>query len=284
MRTETRNIDGGPRPIAVGTGLLGLDVVYSGDNTEPIGKWAGGTCGNVLVILSFLGWSTYPVSRLADNASASFLCSDLARWGVQLEYILRQNNGSTPIIVQRIRQDGSGHGLHYFSFRCPQCGRRLPSYRPVPVSTIRHMIPNMPAPALFFFDRISRGAIDMATAFRSQGALVFFEPSSYTDRKLFQEALGVSHIVKVSHEQWAQKDNFLLATQIGFSLRRLAQEGCASSAVCLRTAVAGGNTSPAFPWRITQTLLAQAIGALLGSWLVSVHKERRASSMLGKES
>ena len=225
MSTETRNISGRPRPIAFGTGLLGLDVVYSGDSEEPIGKWAGGTCGNVLVILSFLGWSTYPVARLADNASASLLCGDLASWGVHLEYILRQRNGSTPIIVQRIRQDGSGHGLHHFSFRCPRCGGRLPGYRPVPVSTIRHMVSSMPTPALFFFDRTSRGAIDMATAFRRQGALIFFEPSTQTDHTLFQEALAVSHIVKVSRERRAERQEFSPCETNWLLIETLGSEG-----------------------------------------------------------
>ena len=222
MSTKAQNISSRPRPIAIGTGLLALDVVYNADNDEPIGRWAGGTCGNVLVILSFLGWSTYPIARLADNASASLLCGDLASWGVHLKYILRERQGSTPIIVQRIRQDERGHGLHYFSFRCLRCGDRLPGYRPVPMSTIRHKILSMPTPALFFFDRISRGAIDMATAFRRQGALIFFEPSTQTDHRLFQEALAVSHIVKVSHEQWARRrelspceTNWLLIETLG---------------------------------------------------------------------
>jgi hypothetical protein len=135
---------------------------------------------------------------------------------------MRERHGSTPVIVQRIRQDGKGHSLHNFSFRCPQCGSRLPSYRPVPMSTIRHLLPCMPTPALFFFDRISRGAIDIATAFRKHGALIVFEPSTQGDRVLFQEALSVSHIVKVSHEQWADRGelspcetNWLLIETLG---------------------------------------------------------------------
>ena len=135
MSTKTQNIGSGLRPIAIGTGLLAFDIVYTADSEEPIGRWAGGTCGNVLAILSFLGWSTYPVARLADNASATLLCRDLASWGVHLKYITRERHGSTPVIVQRIRQDGRGHGLHYFSFRCPRCGSRLPSYRPVNFAT-----------------------------------------------------------------------------------------------------------------------------------------------------
>ena len=225
MSTETRNMSGRPRPIAIGTGLVALDVVYSEDGEEPIGKWAGGTCGNVLVIRSFLGWSTYPVARLADNASASLLCGDLASWGVYLEYILQERKGSTPIIMHRIQQDGKGHGWHYFSFHCPRCGGRLPGYRPVPVSTVRQMISSMPTPALFFFDRISRGAIDMATAFRKQGALIFFEPSTQINHRLFQEALAVSHIVKVSRERWTERREFSPCETNWLLIETLGSEG-----------------------------------------------------------
>jgi fructokinase len=40
----------------MGTGLVALDLVVSNDNSVPPRYYAGGTCGNVLTILSFLGW------------------------------------------------------------------------------------------------------------------------------------------------------------------------------------------------------------------------------------
>ena len=141
---------------------------------------------------------------------------------VRLGYVMRETRGSTPVIVHRIRQDGKGHGLHHFSFRCPRCGGRLPGYRPIPASAIRPMASSMPAPSLFFFDRVSRGAIDMAAAFRKQGALVFFEPSAQASHALFQEALAVSHVVKASRERWAGRrelspceTNWLLIETLG---------------------------------------------------------------------
>ena len=44
------------RPVVVGTGLVALDVVINSDVHRPPRLWAGGTCGNVLTILSYLGW------------------------------------------------------------------------------------------------------------------------------------------------------------------------------------------------------------------------------------
>src|SRR5689334_15732613 len=52
------------RPEVFGTGLVALDVVITGsDHQRPLFR-AGGTCGNVLTILSHLGWKACPVARL----------------------------------------------------------------------------------------------------------------------------------------------------------------------------------------------------------------------------
>ena len=78
------------------------------------------------------------------------------------------------------------------------------------------------APRKAEYHRVSRGVIDMAAAFRKQGALVFFEPSAQASHALFQEALAVSHVVKVSRERWAGRrelspceTNWLLIETLG---------------------------------------------------------------------
>ncbi len=121
-----------PRPIVVGTGLVALDIVFGPNGGESLGRWAGGTCGNVLTILSCLGWASYPVARLADDEYAHLLREDLSSWGVHLDYIYHGATGSTPIIVQYIGRDERGKFIHIFSFKCKVCGNHLPGFRPVP--------------------------------------------------------------------------------------------------------------------------------------------------------
>src|SRR4051794_32941594 len=154
----------GGRPVALGTGLLALDVVYGEGGQEPLGRWAGGTCGNVLTILSCLGWSTYPVARLSDDLPAKIVCKDLAEWGVHFDCVTFEAHGSTPVIIQYNRKGPDGAASHRFSFHCPVCGSRLPSYRPVPSASITSLLARAPASQLLFFDRASRGAIRLAAA------------------------------------------------------------------------------------------------------------------------
>jgi len=70
------------RPIVIGTGLLALDIVFSADDAMAPQFYAGGTCGNVLVILSYLGWKSYPVARLNEDAASGYVVKDLKRWAV----------------------------------------------------------------------------------------------------------------------------------------------------------------------------------------------------------
>jgi sugar/nucleoside kinase (ribokinase family) len=214
-----------PQPIVIGTGLVALDIVFGPNGGEPLGCWAGGTCGNVLTILSCLGWSSYPVARLADDEHALILRQDLSSWGVHLDYINQAAFGSTPIIIQYIRRDDHGGIVHKFSFKCPVCGRHLSGFRPVPVRDVRKSMGKMPRPQVFFFDRCSPGAIEMASRFRAGGAIVVFEPSSRNDNALFEQALGVAHIVKYSHERLSRKEAIGPSDPNWLFIETLGQEG-----------------------------------------------------------
>jgi len=54
-----------PRPVVVGTGRLTLDVIVRQGATPRC--QAGGTCGNVLANLAWLGWDAYPLTDLGAD-------------------------------------------------------------------------------------------------------------------------------------------------------------------------------------------------------------------------
>ncbi|MCC7419303.1 MAG: hypothetical protein IT428_03370 [Planctomycetaceae bacterium] len=188
-------------PTALGTGLLALDEVIGVDKGAPVRHWAGGTCGNVLIALKYLGWATKPVARLEPGDAADLLLADLRRWGVSKEFIRVEPTGSTPIIVQRITRSANGALRHSFSWRCPDCGAPFSGYKAELVTVAEKLAPKMKKAQLFFFDRVSAGAIHLAKAASEAGALVVFEPCSIGNPILFRQAWELSHIVKYSHER-----------------------------------------------------------------------------------
>ncbi len=192
------------RPLILGTGLLALDVIVGADAKGTATLAAGGTCGNVLTVLSLLGWNALPIARLNRDAAYLWLCKDLERWGVSLKFVDRTPRTPTPIIVQRNQKDAT----HRFSMTCPECGTWFPRFRPVTQEAIRGIVtdlldrtsPGM-RPEVFFFDRVSRSSLLLAEASAASGALVVFEPSSIGNPRLFSEALSHTHILKYSRTQ-----------------------------------------------------------------------------------
>jgi sugar/nucleoside kinase (ribokinase family) len=200
MSTTTAAI-GKPGPLALGTGLLTLDVVLNVDSPEPPRCYAGGTCGNVLTILRYLGWHAAPFSRLSPGIATERVLADLRKWEVSTEFVSLEDGGSTPIILERIARTGAGDPYHSFSWRCPACGAHLPGYKSLLAGVAREWAGRLPAAQVFFFDRVSRAALLLARACSAGGAVVVFEPSSVGDPDLFREAWCLAHIVKYSHER-----------------------------------------------------------------------------------
>ncbi len=188
-------------PVVVGSGLVSLDVVFVDDNGMEPKYWAGGTCGNVLVILAYLGWQAYPLGILGQDEAGTLLIQDIERFGVCTQLLERDDKHYTPIVVEHIGRTLKGVARHRYSWTCPNCGAKLPRYRTVPINRARIVVENMPNPAVLFFDRISRGILHIAETCAARGALVIFEPSGVKDAKLFQEAVGISHIIKYSHQR-----------------------------------------------------------------------------------
>jgi fructokinase len=188
-------------PLAVGTGLVALDLVIGNGEERPNRSWAGGTCGNVLAILAFLGWRSIPVARHADDHASRLLCTDLKRWGVSVDFLKSSPSAPTPIVVQVIKHLANGEVRHQFRWKCPSCGRYLPRYQPVTAKGVEELLPQLEHPQVFFMDRLSRGALRLAHWASQLGALVVFEPSEKIEPRLMSEALELVHVLKYSEDR-----------------------------------------------------------------------------------
>jgi sugar/nucleoside kinase (ribokinase family) len=187
-------------------GAVTLDVIIDDmDDTNPPRLSAGGTCGNVLAILSYLGWSTMSLTTLRDDLAAKAICGDFAKWGVDTRFITRDNRGSCPIAVHNFSRPLAGKILHSYLRECPSCGRSLPTFLRLPRSS--EALRAIPKVQCFFTDTASPAGIRLAKKIRSRGGVVVFEPCGITSKSAFAEMVGCSHIIKYSQDELSFWEN-----------------------------------------------------------------------------
>lgn len=255
-----------PCPSVVGTGLVALDVVLSAnrDSGGSLQCFVGGTCGNVLTVLSYLGWNATPVGRLSPGPAGERVLSDLHQWKVATDHLSVDADGSTPTIIQRIGRRATGQPYHTFSWRCPACGAHLPGYKPVLASVAQHLAERLPAAQVFFFDRVSRGSLHLAKKASENGAVVVFEPSGIGDPRLFREAWALAHVVKYSHERLRDIADLDLKPSeregVLLEIETLGEEGLRYRSRLPKSSSKGWTSQPAFP----VSELKDAAGA--GDW------------------
>jgi fructokinase len=210
-------------PTIYGTGFIALDLVVDEDSGIE-SEFAGGTCGNVLAIMAFFGWRSTAIARLAEDAAGTAVREDLEQWGVQVDHVGQEPQSATPIVVEQIYRNRAGNPRHRYVWTCPGCGGYLPQYRALLSKSVETLL-GLPAPRVFFFDRVSRSSIDLARNFSDRGALVVFEPSGSSDPRLFREALRVCHILKYSSQRLRGFSDLLKKNEALLEIETLGDEG-----------------------------------------------------------
>ena len=190
-------------PKIFGTGLIALDMVIGPNPETPVRWWAGGTCGNVLSILAWFGWDAYPIARMNGDVASECVHTDMARWGVHLDWATCAPTTDTPIIVQEIRRGQDGRPKHRFSWACRTCGRWLPSFKAITINVAEIIRPALADASVFFLDRLSRATLTLAAEASARGALVVFEPSGRATDRLMAEAIALAHVVKYADNRLA---------------------------------------------------------------------------------
>lgn len=213
------------KSICIGTGLVALDVIISSDPEIPTQFYAGGSCGNVLTILSYFGWDSYPIARLSNNIATDLLLDDFNKWKVKETLLTYTVDGSTPIIIHRILKDKFGRSKHRFEFRNPENGKYLPSYKPCLSKSVNNILQISLSPKVFYFDRINKASIDLAKEYKKNGAVIFFEPSSIKDEKGFKKCLEIADIVKFSVERIPDYNLVFPKGQVTIEIQTLGEKG-----------------------------------------------------------
>lgn len=209
----------------VGSGLVTLDIVVDRESPDQYVVRSGGSCGNVMAILAYLGWNTYPIARLGQDNAASMVLDDFTLFGVDTTFITREPTASTPTIIEGVRNPRNGSRTHSYTLHCPQCGNYMLRYRAIPQALTGRVVNELGQAQVFYFDRLSKGILDLAKHYREQGALVVFEPSAIKDERLFNKAARLAHILKYSDERLSDVSGVLEDYIAPFEIQTLGREG-----------------------------------------------------------
>lgn len=213
------------KPTCVGTGLVALDVIIDSIGQSKTDFLAGGSCGNVLSILAYFGWSSFPIARLSNNTATELLLNDLYRWNVREDLLEVTPSGSTPIIIHRILKDSQGLPKHRFEFRNPEDGKYLPSFRPILAKSVPQILSISEIPNVFYFDRISRSSIEFAKYFKEKGSIIFFEPSNIKDSKSFEECIAIADVFKFANDRIQNYDEITTRGRANLEIQTLGAKG-----------------------------------------------------------
>jgi len=184
----------------IGSGLITLDILIKDLNFRSFRYYAGGSCGNVLTILSHLGWNVFPIARLNSNKHAKRLLNDLRDNNVNLDFVTVDESGSTPIIIQRNVIDKFGNPKHKFELIDPITGKYLPRFKSITKGMALDLISRSFIPEVFYFDRLTPGIGDLVKFYKNSGALIVYEPSSLKEKDFLSIAPYID-ILKYSDQR-----------------------------------------------------------------------------------
>jgi len=205
-----------PLPCIVGEGMIVLDVILDNGATVAIFK-AGGTCGNVLAGLSFLGWKSIAISRAGTDLAGNIMVEELTENGVNTAYITREPNLATPRIVERLCSNGE-YAKHVFLMRCPSCNTYLPRFRSPRMEFVDKVYKASGKPAVYFFDKVTPSSLKLARQYRESGSLVLYEPGSLRNMKEVEQGISVCHVLKYASDHTKAKTG----TEVNKVIKKLA--------------------------------------------------------------
>lgn len=178
--------------LVVCAGYSVVDVVV--DAGRPQAARAGGTAANVAANLRWIGTSRVALAaRVGSDPAGRLIRSQLHADGVSVQFIHLDPQVQTPVLIQVVT-DAPAEPRYLFT--CPICRRSSASFRPI-TPEHAHAV-TTPTPSMFFFDRASAAALEIARQVREAGGIVMFEPNTVGREQLTSRAVQLASIVKVS--------------------------------------------------------------------------------------
>lgn len=188
--------------ICIGTGLVSLDILIRRGEEQAVSYKVGGTCGNVMMILAYMGWESYPVARLNGSDNSRTMLEDMTKYGIHTDFVSTKDDGATPVIIQHNIVDKDGNPTHKFEFKGNKGGFFL-DYKPVTKKEAMRVVESLEfEPTVFFFDRVNPATVAMSEYFKERKTMVYFEPSSVRGNwSQFEKCVAASDIIKFSDQR-----------------------------------------------------------------------------------
>ncbi|MEE3390275.1 MAG: hypothetical protein VZR28_03690 [Candidatus Cryptobacteroides sp.] len=109
----------------IGSGIFNLDIIVKREyprrpemrpfEDKVVLEEVGGTCGNVMSILAWMGWNVRPIACLDNSPEGLKITEDLKRYGCDCRYVTNTPAGGTTIL--RCTHKLDKEGKHTMSVR-----------------------------------------------------------------------------------------------------------------------------------------------------------------------
>lgn len=178
----------------IGTGLACLDII---NDEEMITVMNGGTCANVLTVLSQLGEEIeLLLPEYSDDIHKEEFYLTFNKLDVGL-LLYAHTKQKIPRIVETYDEKRG----HIFYTKCPHCNNSLVKNRFISYRESKRIVPVIKDYDVFFTDRVSDGIKSIAKEFNEKGAKVFYEPNSGRNVKALVEMAKLSNVLKFSTDR-----------------------------------------------------------------------------------
>lgn len=225
----------------LGAGIFNLDKIFVREyplgyqkNRKFVDKLtkeeAGGTCGNICIMLAHYGWETYPVAKLDASADGYKMTESLKDFGCDCRYVTNTEDGGTTFLTIRHGLDKDGNKQTRVMH-----GSTDKDGNPSRFPRRKHLKVRGEAPAfvealdfvpdVFFFDDPAAAHRLIAKELKAKGSLVYFEPNTIKQNTDFT-SVEHSDVIKFSEENIPDisftdnyKDKLFIQTRGGDGLR-----------------------------------------------------------------
>lgn len=203
------------KPTCLGSGVFNLDTVVVREYPEGYQKQrkftekemteeVGGTCGNVMSMLPYLGVQTFPLAILDQTEQGYKIKDTLALYGADTRFVSNREKGGTTLLRCTHRLDKEGK--KEVKFRATSPGSMFAKRKQLSTKNgeVGEFLGRLDfVPDVFFFDDPAAAHVKIAQALRQKGTLVYFEPEKIANDKLkpFLERVKCADVVKFSAER-----------------------------------------------------------------------------------